>query len=138
MATERQPPLVLALLLADNGHRDSITGKYFVLGTVSAVQAPAFPGSVPMLCVYAALTDGRGDTQLKIVLVDVDEKRKPLFEVDTVVHFPDPFYVAEIMFLFPGLTFPAPDEYRVQLHAAGQLVCERRLLVEQAEHPGHA
>ena len=136
MPIEQQPPPVLSLMLADNGYRDALTGKYFIQGTVSVVRASAFPGVVPLLCVYAALTDGHGETPVKLRLVTAEEARKPLFEVETIIHFPDPIHVAEFMVLFPGLTFPGPDEYHLQLYGAGQLLAERRLWVEQAENPG--
>jgi hypothetical protein len=135
MAIEQQPPLVLSLMLADNGSRDASTGKYSVLGTISVYRPLAFPGVIPMLCAYAALTDGHGETAVKLRLVDGEEARKALFELEMVIDFSDPVRVNEIMVLFPGLAFPEPGVYSLQLFGASQLLAERRLLVEQVEKP---
>jgi len=137
MPTEQLPPVVLALTASDHGYQDPSTGKFFILGTISVINAPDFPCSLQTFCVYAALTDGRGQTQVKFRLVDVDEVRAPLIDADASVLFPDPITVAEILFVIGGLTFPEPGEYRLQLlSSGGEILCERRLLANQVQPPG--
>jgi hypothetical protein len=135
MAIEEQPPEVLALLLADYVHQDDSTRKLFILGTRSLIEAAAFPWTQPQLATYAALTDGRSATTVQLRLVDVEEARPPVLEHETVLMFSDPTAEVEVVFFLTDLVFPEPGEYRIQLHAAGQLLRERRFLVTPRENP---
>jgi hypothetical protein len=129
MAVEQQPPDVLAMVLADDIHRDTDTGKFFILGTYATITAPAFPWTQPALIVYLAFTDGRGQTPLSIRLVDVEEARPPVFESNALLNFSDPLAVIEMAFYQPEVIFPQLGEYRLQLFGAGQFLRERRLFV---------
>lgn len=129
MPIEQQPPEVLALVIADHVHQDDMNGKFFILGTRSLIAASELPWSQTTLAVYVALTDGRGETEVKVSLIDTAEAREPVFEAETVVNFSDPIVEVELVFFLDELSFPEPGEYRLQLHAAGQLLRERRLAV---------
>jgi hypothetical protein len=133
MPVEQPPPLVLAMVLADTVLLDVATGKNTIQGTHQALRAAAFPFTQPSIVVYVALTEGRGDTTVQLRLVDVDELHAPLFELQTVVHFADPFQVREIVFTHPRVVFPEPGEYRLQLFGAGEPLLERRLQLVQDE-----
>jgi hypothetical protein len=126
---EQQWPDVIAMVVADGVHQDPATGKFFILGTYSAIGALGFPCRHGPLIVYMTLTDGRGETPLKMCLVDVDEEREPVFEDETTVNFSDPTQVLEIVFMHPQVTFPEPGEYRLKLFGAGEFLRERRLVV---------
>jgi hypothetical protein len=136
VSTEQPPPEVLALLIADHVHRDDNTGKLFILGTRSSIGAPALPWNHPRLAIYAALTDGRGETAVQVRLVDVDEARPPVVEYETMVNFQDPTEDVEVGFILTDLVFPEPGDYRLQLFSGGQLLRERRFLVIPLENPG--
>ena len=41
----------------------------------------------------------------------------PIFQLETIVNFSDPFLVLEIVFRETKVVFPAPGEYRLQLFA---------------------
>jgi hypothetical protein len=126
---EQQPPDVLAMILADAVLRDLATGKNFIQGTYSVIFAAEFPLRYPAIVVFVAITNGHGKTPLKMRLVDVDEARDPVFEMEMVFEFPDPLAVAEMVFARPGPVFPEPGEYRLQLFGAGTLLRERRLQI---------
>ncbi len=83
-----------------------------------------------MLCVHVALTNGRGKIPLKIVLVDVDEEREPVIEVDAEAAFPDVRSIVTIDAEMSDLSFPAPGEYRVQAFARGVFIIERSFVIE--------
>ena len=129
VATEQPPPEVLALLIADQVYQDPVSGKVTVLGMSSAIGATVFPFSHPGVTVYAALTDGRGETPIQVRLLDVDEVREPVWEHQTDVSFPDPITEVELVVVLDDIVFPEPGEYRLQLLGAGQLLRERRLMV---------
>jgi uncharacterized protein DUF6941 len=133
---EQPPPEVLALVLADHVHRDDLSDKLFILGTRSAIGARSFPWTHPVLAIYAALVDGRGETALRFRLVDADEAREAVAEEETVVTFPDPVTELQVVVFFSDLVFPEPGDYRLQLLADGQFLRERRLLVVPLENPG--
>jgi len=125
----QQAPDVLAMLFADDIHRETASGKFSILGTYDTVAAPSFPWTLPALIMYLALTDGRGQTPMTIRLVDVDELRPPIFESQATIDFSDPLSVVEMAFFETNVLFPGPGEYRVQLFAFGQFIRERRLLL---------
>jgi hypothetical protein len=129
MAVERQAPDVLAMVLADTILQDLTTKKLFIQGTYSAIFGVDFPVLFPAITVYIAITNGHGETDLEIRLVDVDEEREPIFSVKAKANFPDPLTVLETVFTHGPVSFPEPGEYRLQLLGNGQLVRERRLQV---------
>lgn len=136
MPVEHQPPEVLALLVADHVHRDEGSGKFFILGTRSWIGAATFPHTCPGLAVYAVLADGRGETTVKVRLIDVDETRDPVVEFETVVAFLDPSADVEVAVRLVDLVFPEPGEYSLQVYGAGQFLRERRLFLVPLENPG--
>jgi hypothetical protein len=134
MAVERQPPDVLAMIIADSVHKEFGTNKIFINGTYSVIGARDFP-HYSSLVVYAAITGGHGPTVLKMRLVDVNEERAPLYESEMPANFPDPIVVAELVFGAHQVVFPEPGEYRLQLFAAGEPLRERRLHVVPIQQP---
>ncbi len=137
MPIEQQPPEVSALVIADYVHRDDNTGKFFILGTRASIGAATFPFHHTSLAVYANLIDGRGETSLRLQLIDVDEAREPILEFETTVNFLDPTEEVEVAFRFQNLSFPEPGDYRLQLFGAGQFLREKRFLVIPLENPGN-
>lgn len=133
MAVKQQPPYVLAMILADAIHHDLATGKNYIQGTFQVITASSFPWTYPSLVVYVLLTEGYGDTRLRLRLVDGDEARPPIFELETVVNFPDPLAVLEVAFPQFNVVFPEAGDYRVQLFGAGEPLLERRLTLTPLE-----
>jgi hypothetical protein len=133
---EQQPPEVLALVIADQVYQDDSSGKCFILGTRASIAVAAFPYDCTSLAVYVLMTDGRGETSLKLRLIDVDEAREPVLEFETTVNFLDPTEDMEVLFRLAELVFPEPGDYRWQLYGAGQFLRERRFLIIPQENPG--
>lgn len=137
-----QAPYCLAMVVCDGIHRDPGTGKWTILGTFSVLAAKAFPAKHPIIAIYLAMTDGRGKTPLKIDLVTADEQ-DTIGEVEIEANFADPRAVIEGVMAFRDVEFPRPGEYRFRLHANGEYLMERRLVVlsiEQGENnakPSH-
>jgi len=130
-------PDVLALIVCDQIITDRITGKQSLIGMFSAIHAPRFPVAHPHLCVFTALTDGRGKTPVTIRLVDGEDARPPLVQGKGVVEFKNPRAIANLALQFHGLVFPVPGDYRVQLLVDGIPLREARLmLIKSATPPG--
>jgi hypothetical protein len=122
-------PVVLAMVICDAIHQDPATKKCTLLGTFSTITARSFPVVHPGLAVHLALTEGRGNTTIRLSLVSSDDEAQVLFSQEGVIQFADPRVVAEINFGIRNLTIPHPGEYRVQVHANNELLGERRLHV---------
>lgn len=118
----------MAIVVCDAVWRDPATGKFTILGTFSALQGLSYPLSVEQMAVYLSLTDARGMVPIKIRLIDADEEREPVTEIETEAEFPDPIVIFEVVAVLGGFQLPQPGEYRLQLHAAGEFVAERRIL----------
>jgi hypothetical protein len=125
---EQQPPDVVAMVLADNVLRDP-GGKCYIQGTYAGIFAPVFPWHHPSIIAYIAITSGHGKTPLVMKLIDADEARDPVFEAQAEIEFADPLEVREVVFFAPGVIFPEPGEYRLQLFGAGVFLRERRIQV---------
>lgn len=129
MSVEQQPPLVLAMIVADTVLHDLLTDKMTIQGTYQVVRAESFPYRHPSLVVYVALTEGYGETSVRLRLVDVDEADAPILELESVLDFADPFDVLQVVFAPASVVFPEPGDYRLQLFGAGEPLLERRLQV---------
>lgn len=128
---DQLPPEVLALVVADHVYRDDVSRKYHILGTRHWLASPDFPFTHPRLAAYVVLVNGRGDTFLQVRLVDVDEDQEPIRVEETMVNFPTPLAVREVVFLLDDLVIPEPGEYRLQLYGNDQFLRERRIFVLQ-------
>ena len=122
-------PYALALVVCDNLHRDFGTGKVTILSTFSNMISRTFPFTHPIICVYAALTSGRGKGKLKIVLSDVDDEGPVLREMFCDVDFVDPIAVLEVCVGMPMIQFPSPGDYRLQIYFEETFLMERRIIV---------
>jgi len=134
--TEIKPlPDVLAVLVCDQIITDRLTGKQSLIGMFSRIHARGFPAAHPQLCVFVALTEGYGDVELTIRIVDADDARPPIVEGRGRVRFNNPRTIANLALQFHGLTFPRPGAYRVQLFSGGELLREARLDLVELQFP---
>lgn len=127
-------PYPLAMVVCDGLWRDPYTGKTTIIGTFSTIGGAKFPLRHPVLSLYISLTDGRGRVPMKLVLIDVDEEREAVFEVDDELDFKDdPRMIVELCLVQMNLIFEEPGEYRLKLFVKDEFLMERRILVAQSE-----
>ncbi len=122
-------PCPLAMVVCDAIWCDPGTGKQVLLGLFSAIHARTFPAVHPVMAIHVALTDARGTIPIRLVLVDANEEREPLFDETQDVEFPDPRAVIELDFHLGNLRFDEPGEYRFQLYGGSTPLMERRIVV---------
>lgn len=134
MNSNCQPPICLALVLADAIHRDPGTHKRTILGTFSAIFSNRFPFK-QNIAVYCALTDGRGTPDVEVSVVHADGTDDPIAKATGKIDFSDPRMVVELDLGMNGLVFPRPGEYRIIIVAAGEFLMERRLVVVHVAAP---
>ncbi len=135
MPISRPAPDVLSMLVCDQIITDRLTGKQSLIGMFSKIHARGFPTAHPQLCVFVALTEGYGDTELMIRIVDANDARPPIVEGKGKVKFKNPRAIANLALQFHGLTFPEPGGYRAQLYSGGELLREARLELIQLRPP---
>lgn len=133
MTVQKPAPDVLSMIVCDQIITDRLTGKQSLIGMFSRIHTRGFPASHPQLCVYVAVTEGYGETEFTIRIVDANDARPPIVEGRGKVRFQDPRAIANLALQFHGLTFPAPGEYRVQLYAGAELLREARLELRQVK-----
>jgi hypothetical protein len=126
------PPQVLALNVCDFIIQDPWTNKKILIGLFTIIQAAEFPAVHPVLSIHTALTNGHGSTKIKLRLVDTEEARPPIFEVEATIEFTDPRMVVDFNGSTTSVIFPSPGEYRVQLFGNGKLLSERRIIMLDA------
>lgn len=122
-----QTPIVLALVVCDAIWKDPSTGKKTILGTFPEIETSTFPSIKDHFGIYAAMTDGRGFTPVRVVFTDIDEQEEPLLDRRIDIRFDEPREVVELLFNEGPIAFPRPGDYRLQLWAAGELLMERRI-----------
>ena len=82
------------------------------------------------MSVYASLTNGRGQLQLTLRCVRVTAE-KEIFCAAGPINFPDPNQVVDMIFNLRGVPFEMPGLYTFELVCEGDLLLEKRFIVEQ-------
>lgn len=131
------PPIAQAVIMCDCVHRESVSGKYNLLGTFNSLAFPSFPGKLPIMFVFLSLVEVNGTYDLRIQLVDVDEEFEPIAQVSGTLVGNYPLAIYEFPLHLQDVEFPRTGEYRLQLFAHGTQIAERRLFVLHREVINH-
>ncbi len=129
------PPILLSAITCDRVIFDRITGMPSVINIVQMVNAPQFPVRHSELVFFCELTNGHGETDVEIRLVDLEDDDKILFQQTKTVDFKDVRHVLTLALRMQGIVFPEPGEYRFQLYANNCLLGERRIVCREVTMP---
>jgi hypothetical protein len=132
--TNNPTPVGLAIVVCDQIIEDKATSKKSLIGIFNNIASPSFPCRHPQLSVFVSLTDGRGTYQAKIRIIN-QETDAPVAEVTGQIQLPDKNLVAELVFNFLGLEFPAPGLYAIEFYCDDSLILERRFHVQRISAP---
>lgn len=124
----KPPPLVLSMIVCDDVIRDEMTKKTTIVGAFSSLVASNFPAFHASLVIFLELTNGHGETEVSVRLVDA-ATNEALSGMTSPITFPDPRAVFALRLGIRNIIFPKAGEYRFQLFFDGVLELERRLLV---------
>jgi hypothetical protein len=125
-------PVVRYMLLCDdwlldpeNHRRVTIIG---LISNIRSLEDPPYPLFYRELCVFLALTEGRGQGDGKIACV-FEETGHKVFETRgrSISFGSDPLEVLGVPFRIRDCTFPQAGRYTVQFWYEGELVEERPL-----------
>ena len=123
-------PEVLAFILCDDVITDRETGKRSIIGTFSTIHVRKAPAIHHRMAIYIALTEGRGEQMLRIVVSHV-ESDKTVVQVQGKMTVGDPMAVGEFGVRISPLPLPEMGTYAVDLYANDELLKTRRFRVQQ-------
>ncbi|OXU14190.1 DUF6941 family protein [Sedimentisphaera salicampi] len=129
------PPVMLSAITCDRVIFDRISGMPSIINIVQIVNSVNFPLRHSELVFFCELTNGHGQTEIEIVLVDLEEDDKILFNQKKTVEFRDVRHILTLALKMQGVVFPEPGEYRFQIYANGTMLGERRIVCRKVEKP---
>ena len=127
-------PIVRHMLLcddvhpdADNPHKMNVQG---LVNTIGAQEGVSFPLHHPQLCVYLALTGGRGSGEVMVAAVQADSDRVAFTSLPHTLSFgPDPLAVQGVVFRIRDGVFPEPGLYWIEFRYNGRTIARQALAV---------
>lgn len=132
--TDKPAPFGVALVICDQIIEDKLTGKKSLIGIFNQIATQSFPCRHPQVCVFIAITEGRGQCAARLRIVH-DESNHVVAEVNGNIQFPDVHTVVELNFNLVGLVFPEPGVYAIEFYCDDALVLERRFHVTHLKPP---
>lgn len=134
MMANPPPPIILSLIPCERVIQNAQTGDYSLIDILAHVRSPEFPVTAPAFAIFMEFTGGRGNVTLVLRVVDADEARPPVCEVRAAGPVMDgPLTTAAMAITLPGVTFPEPGEYRIQVWHEGELLRERKIALARLE-----
>jgi hypothetical protein len=129
------PPVLLSAIACEKVIFDKITGNASLITIIHNINAPQFPVRCATLVFFCELTNGHGQTNVKIKLVDVDQDDRVLFEQDGKMQFNDVKQIVTLAVNMQGIVFPREAEYAFEVYAENRLLGQRRIMCRKAEAP---
>jgi len=123
-------PVVRYMLLCDDWQLDAQNNRRVtIIGLISNIHSledPPYPLFYREMCVFLALTEGRGQGEGRITCV-FEETGQKVFETrGRVISFgPDPLEVIGVPFRIQDCSFPQAGLYTVQFWYEGEMLEER-------------
>ena len=122
-------PFPITLVMCDGVHVDPYTGRRTLLGEFDEFFSPQFPASIPVVYVFAEVTECRGTLPVRIRFAPADPEREPIWETDPVELVADsPLVRLAMHWGLLDLSFPDPGVYMVQLIDSYDRVISQRCL----------
>ena len=121
-------PMLLSFLVCEQGITDRITGRITLVNLLQQLIATKYPCNIHRLYCFAEFTGGRGQVELEIRLVDVNDEDNALFSSKTMLQFDDVLAVAHGGLAIQGASIPHQGEYRLQIYANGIRLGERKII----------
>lgn len=116
------------MILSDYIIKDAASGKLSLIGIFNGLFAQRFPCTHPLICIYVALTGGRGHVPCNLRMVPLGGGAE-VFSLQGTVNFADPVAVPEIVFQIQQMQVKEPGMYSIEFIAGGELLGSRNLQV---------
>ncbi len=121
-----QIPTVLGLLVCEQVVIEERTHNVTLVNCFTRRNVEAFPSERQRFAVFAALTDGLGDIELKLVLQRLDTQQE-IFQESRSLQFVDRLQEVRFLFRVATCSFPAAGRYDVILFASGSELARHRI-----------
>lgn len=133
---DRPPPVGIALLVCDSVYQER-SGKRALIGLFDCITATKFPVSHSRMTIFAAITDIRPNTSLKIDIVHGETDEKVFEATGPPPDETTPTKIVDLVFEIDGVKFPEAATYFVRLFGNGQILLQRPFELRQikAEEP---
>lgn len=131
-----EKPIGEAIVICDQIITEAGTNKKSLIGIFNGVASFAFPVQHPRLCVYCAMSNGRGSTTLDLRCIRVEDSAE-IARISGSVNFPDPTAVIELVFNIINIPFERPGLYTFETSCEGEYLMEKRFNVVQLQPPSH-
>ena len=119
-------PLVLSAIVCDRVIIDAATKSPSIIHVIHSISALKYPARHPRMAFFFELTNGHGQIDLAVKLVDVQQDEKIIVEGRGTVKFTNVRQVIANGLHFDNIILPHPGEYCFQLYAGNELLAERR------------
>jgi hypothetical protein len=128
-------PVVIGLLACEQIIVEERTRNVTPVNCFTTRRVEHFPSAGERFVVFAALTDGLGETTLDVAiqhLEDLDE----IYRRSVTLRFADPLQNVWFAFRITACSFPTPGAYQVSLWAGGELIGQNRFhILPKEEEP---
>jgi hypothetical protein len=128
-------PLVLSAIVCDRVIIDAATKSPSIIHVIHSISAIKYPARHPRMAFFFELTNGHGQVELSVRLVDIEQDEKVIVEGRGRVKFANVRQVIANGLHFDNIILPHPGEYCFQLYADSELLAERRFTCLQVK-PG--
>jgi hypothetical protein len=123
-----EKPIGEALVICDQIITEVGTNKKSLIGIFNSIASLQFPTQHTRLCVFCAMSNGRGEMMVELRCVRMDDS----YEVARIagkMDFPDPNRVIELVATFNNIPFDRPGLYTFEMHCEGEMILEKRFNV---------
>ena len=123
-----QIPTVIGLLLCEQLVIEERTHNVTLVNCFTKCKAATFPSERQRFAVFAALTDGFGDIELKLVVQHLATEEE-IYHALRTLRFADRLQEVRFLFRVTNCSFPAAGPYDVILFADGSELARHRIYV---------
>ncbi|MDA0836111.1 MAG: hypothetical protein O3A29_22800 [Planctomycetota bacterium] len=124
------PPVLQALVLADQIYVDRETGKKVIAGTFNALISAKFPSQFERKTwAYICLTEVSGKTDIVLRYVDLDDNSVLLESPSMEVNAASPLHSVEVITEIPPFPMPKPGTYAFEVYTGDDLLGSLRVTV---------
>jgi hypothetical protein len=124
-----EKPLAESLVICDQIITEAGTNKKSLIGIFNSIGSANFPAQHPKLCVYAAMSNGRGEMVVDLRCVRMQDNSE-VFKISASMQFPDPNTVVEWVANFNQLPFEQAGLYSFELIYEEEILLEKRFNVQ--------
>ncbi len=123
-----QIPTVLGLLVCEQVVVEERSHNVTLVNCFTRRNVEAFPSERQRFAVFAALTDGLGDVEIKLVVQRL-ETQQEIYQESRGLRFADRLQEVRFLFRVTTCAFPAAGPYDVILFADGSELARHRIQI---------